>query len=149
MAAFHDFSSSRIERHTVPEGYTLGWNNGGENLPVAKKHKSGQNRDRYMILNTNTLVASKDNLHAKTHQKLAVKVTDHSHLLGNSSVACTDLPPKGSSHFSVSIERDRTPHRGARANGACIVMLTPGFPGMPTSHSIRFIEPSAAFAGFA
>jgi hypothetical protein len=34
MAGFHDFSSSRIERQTVPEGYTFGWNNGGENLPV-------------------------------------------------------------------------------------------------------------------
>ena len=34
IAGFHDFSSSRIERHTVPDGYTLGWNRGGENLPM-------------------------------------------------------------------------------------------------------------------
>lgn len=33
MAGFQDFSSSRIERQTVPEGYTFGWNNGGVNLP--------------------------------------------------------------------------------------------------------------------
>jgi hypothetical protein len=33
IAGFHDFSSSRIDRHTVPEGYTLGWNRGGVNLP--------------------------------------------------------------------------------------------------------------------
>lgn len=33
IAGFHDFSSSRIDRQTVPEGYTLGWNNGGVNLP--------------------------------------------------------------------------------------------------------------------
>ena len=31
------FSSSR-ERHTVPEGYTFGWNRGGSNLPAANTH---------------------------------------------------------------------------------------------------------------
>lgn len=36
MAGFHDFSSSRIERQTVPEGNTFGWNKGGVNLPVIK-----------------------------------------------------------------------------------------------------------------
>ena len=36
MAGFHDFSSSRIERQTVPEGNTFGWNKGGANLPVIK-----------------------------------------------------------------------------------------------------------------
>lgn len=33
MAGFHASSSFRIDRHTVPEGYTLGWNSGGTNLP--------------------------------------------------------------------------------------------------------------------
>ena len=36
MAGFQDFSSSRIDRQTVPEGYTLGWNRGGVNLPGRK-----------------------------------------------------------------------------------------------------------------
>jgi hypothetical protein len=34
MAGFHDFSSSRIDRHTVPDGYTFGWKSGGVNLPA-------------------------------------------------------------------------------------------------------------------
>ena len=34
IAGFQDFSSSRIDRQTVPEGYTLGWNSGGVNLPT-------------------------------------------------------------------------------------------------------------------
>ena len=34
MAGFHDFSSSKIDKQTVPEGYTFGWNKGGTNLPV-------------------------------------------------------------------------------------------------------------------
>jgi hypothetical protein len=28
-----------MERQTVPEGYTFGWNNGGENLPVRHELK--------------------------------------------------------------------------------------------------------------
>jgi hypothetical protein len=36
IAGFHDFSSSRIDKQTVPEGYTLGWNNGGLNLPATE-----------------------------------------------------------------------------------------------------------------
>lgn len=36
IAGFHDFSSSRMERQTVPEGYTLGWKRGGVNLPAIK-----------------------------------------------------------------------------------------------------------------
>lgn len=34
IAGFQDFSSSRIDRHTVPDGYTLGWKRGGANLPA-------------------------------------------------------------------------------------------------------------------
>lgn len=33
MAGFHPSSSFRMERHTVPEGYTFGWKSGGTNLP--------------------------------------------------------------------------------------------------------------------
>jgi len=33
IAGFHDFSSSRMDKQTVPEGYTLGWKRGGVNLP--------------------------------------------------------------------------------------------------------------------
>ena len=29
-------SSFKMERQTVPEGYTFGWNRGGVNLPVAR-----------------------------------------------------------------------------------------------------------------
>ena len=36
IAGFHDFSSSRIDRQTVPDGYTLGWKSGGLNLPATK-----------------------------------------------------------------------------------------------------------------
>ena len=32
-AGRQSFSSSNSERHTVPDGYTFGWNNGGSNLP--------------------------------------------------------------------------------------------------------------------
>lgn len=32
MAGFQPSSSFKIDKHTVPEGYTLGWNNGGVNL---------------------------------------------------------------------------------------------------------------------
>ena len=38
------FSSSR-ERHTVPEGYTFGWNRGGSNLPAANTHTHTQHKD--------------------------------------------------------------------------------------------------------
>ena len=34
IAGFHDFSSSKMERQTVPDGYTLGWKSGGVNLPI-------------------------------------------------------------------------------------------------------------------
>lgn len=33
MAGLQSLSSSKIDRHTVPDGYTLGWNRGGSNLP--------------------------------------------------------------------------------------------------------------------
>lgn len=33
IAGRQSLSSSKMERHTVPEGYTFGWNNGGSNLP--------------------------------------------------------------------------------------------------------------------
>jgi hypothetical protein len=59
MAGFHDFSSSRIERQTVPDGYTFGWNNGGENLP-ARHELRGLRVVRADI--TYTLEASKGNL---------------------------------------------------------------------------------------
>jgi hypothetical protein len=36
IPGFQAFSSSSIERQTVPEGNTFGWNNGGVNLP--KEH---------------------------------------------------------------------------------------------------------------
>lgn len=37
----------------------------------------------------------------------------------------------------------------AKGNTHVCRKRTPAFPGMPTSHSRRFIEPSAAFDGFA
>ena len=40
IAGFHDFSSSRIDRQTVPDGYTLGWKSGGLNLPATKLYKT-------------------------------------------------------------------------------------------------------------
>lgn len=33
MAGLQSLSSSRIDRHTVPDGYTFGWKSGGSNLP--------------------------------------------------------------------------------------------------------------------
>jgi hypothetical protein len=33
IAGFHAFSSSKIDKQTVPEGYTFGWKSGGVNLP--------------------------------------------------------------------------------------------------------------------
>ena len=33
-AGRQSLSSSNNDRHTVPDGYTLGWNIGGSNLPV-------------------------------------------------------------------------------------------------------------------
>ena len=33
-AGLQSFSSSSNDRQTVPDGYTLGWNKGGSNLPV-------------------------------------------------------------------------------------------------------------------
>lgn len=40
-AGLQSLSSSNIDKHTVPEGYTLGWNIGGSNLPINKyvQHK--------------------------------------------------------------------------------------------------------------
>ncbi len=32
-AGLQSLSSSKIDKHTVPDGYTLGWNMGGSNLP--------------------------------------------------------------------------------------------------------------------
>ena len=34
MAGFHASSSFKIDRQTVPEGYTFGWKSGGTNLPA-------------------------------------------------------------------------------------------------------------------
>ena len=34
MAGLQSFSSSKIERQTVPDGETLGWNSGGTNLTL-------------------------------------------------------------------------------------------------------------------
>jgi len=39
MAGFHPSSSFKMDRHTVPEGYTFGWKRGGVNLP-AKEEKN-------------------------------------------------------------------------------------------------------------
>lgn len=39
IAGLQSLSSSKMERHTVPEGYTFGWNNGGSNLPEGGKEK--------------------------------------------------------------------------------------------------------------
>jgi hypothetical protein len=36
-AGRQSFSSSSKDRHTVPDGYTLGWKSGGSNLPEGKK----------------------------------------------------------------------------------------------------------------
>lgn len=33
-AGRQSFSSSKSDKHTVPDGYTLGWNRGGSNLPA-------------------------------------------------------------------------------------------------------------------
>jgi len=41
MAGFHPSSSFKIDRHTVPEGYTFGWKRGGVNLPA----KEGKNKE--------------------------------------------------------------------------------------------------------
>ena len=41
MAGLQSLSSSRIDRQTVPEGYTLGWNRGGSNLPSGMKNQTG------------------------------------------------------------------------------------------------------------
>lgn len=40
MAGFHASSSFRIDRQTVPDGYTFGWNSGGTNLPVGRRDVS-------------------------------------------------------------------------------------------------------------
>lgn len=37
IAGLQSLSSSKIDRQTVPEGYTLGWNKGGSNLPRERK----------------------------------------------------------------------------------------------------------------
>lgn len=37
MAGLQSLSSSRMERHTVPDGYTFGWKSGGSNLPTKEK----------------------------------------------------------------------------------------------------------------
>lgn len=34
IAGFHPSSSFRIDKQTVPDGYTFGWKRGGTNLPV-------------------------------------------------------------------------------------------------------------------
>jgi hypothetical protein len=34
IAGFHDFSSFKIDKHTVPDGNTFGWKIGGVNLPL-------------------------------------------------------------------------------------------------------------------
>lgn len=52
MAGFHAFSSFKIERHTVPEGYTFGWKSGGVNLPA-----SGQPADLESESDTDTWAA--------------------------------------------------------------------------------------------
>jgi hypothetical protein len=41
MAGFHPSSSFKIDKHTVPDGYTFGWKSGGTNLPATKNfHQS-------------------------------------------------------------------------------------------------------------
>ena len=42
IPGFQAFSSSSIERQTVPEGYTFGWNNGGVNLPETLYQKDNR-----------------------------------------------------------------------------------------------------------
>jgi len=54
IAGFHDFSSSRIDRQTVPDGYTLGWKSGGLNLPAKKVHT---NEELESLKGTHTWVA--------------------------------------------------------------------------------------------
>jgi hypothetical protein len=44
IAGFQPSSSFRIERQTVPDGYTLGWNRGGTNLPVRGQQHEGEHK---------------------------------------------------------------------------------------------------------
>jgi hypothetical protein len=59
IAGFHAFSSSKIDKQTVPEGYTFGWNSAGVNLPVGGKQRRDFRRKKAY-----TLAVLKDNLHA-------------------------------------------------------------------------------------
>ena len=53
IAGFHDFSSSKIDRQTVPDGYTLGWKSGGVNLPTDgnRPDQNQQENTRFTVFN--------------------------------------------------------------------------------------------------
>ena len=65
IAGLQSFSSSRIDRHTVPEGYTLGWKIGGSNLPAIRNtHKKSSEPAIRNTHNTSSEPAIR-----KTHKK--------------------------------------------------------------------------------
>jgi hypothetical protein len=48
IAGFQPSSSFKMDKQTVPEGYTLGWNNGGTNLPVCVSFNTFGRKTRFV-----------------------------------------------------------------------------------------------------
>lgn len=77
IAGFHDFSSSRIDRQTVPDGYTLGWKSGGVNLPKSIVGSEDGLAIPPLNRHTNISVALKGNL--RNSVRMANRPTSWAH----------------------------------------------------------------------
>lgn len=134
MAGFHDFSSSKMERQTVPDGYTLGWNSGGVNLPA------------YAIECMRIHFMLSKRTFRRFRWVICVAISAHQH----DGRGFAHLPETSWKVYTIHLPMGSTPYLAQHVlDWINVLLLTLAFPGIPTSHSIRFIVPSAALTGFA
>lgn len=85
IAGLQSLSSSKMERHTVPEGYTFGWNNGGSNLPEGERKKKLHAKPRLILTDCLDHWCRANKLASDTHTPLCTTVphlTSPTHQMG-------------------------------------------------------------------
>lgn len=106
IAGFHPSSSFRIDRQTVPEGYTFGWKRGGTNLPIIvsddSRHKNRHKVGAYTwaaLLGTLRTMISGDSPRHVAHAGCSPSGNATSSLNRPPSHSVLSLPGMEHSHF--------------------------------------------------
>lgn len=135
MAGFQFFSSARIERQTVPEGKTLGWNRAGVNLP--EQTSSPQARGAWLARDTHISAAWTGTLGLIGQQILSPCIRMGRTFRKLHAELVQTAVPDG-------LALGQTPDAFATKTA-----LTPSLPGIPTSQIKRLSDESGPLVGFA